>query len=167
MNNVIKDPWNFTSGEISKLIDSLVTKHPPLVEITDRIFQGLKTGADKVFVVNKIKEEKDKTLIYSKENNENFWIETKALHPLLKSGNSKKYSIIPTDKVILFPYRVNNGKSELIPSEAFKSASPLAWKYLTLNKKILESREQGKMKGAFWYSYSRNQALDIVAYPRF
>jgi hypothetical protein len=68
--------------------------------------------------------------------------------------------------LILFPYEKRGGKTELIKQSDFISKYPLSWEYLLANKDYLEKRENGKLKGAQWYTYSRNQALDVIPLPK-
>jgi len=94
-------------------------------------------------------------------------MEPDLLHPLIKGGDSRRYRMEKTNRLILFPYaRSGNGPAELIPEEIFKKSYPLTWKYLIENKDYLQNREEGKMKGPKWYAYGRSQALDVMPLPK-
>ena len=43
---------------------------------------------------------------------------------------------------------------------------PKAWSYLEENKKELEGREEGKMKGPTWYGYVYPKNLGLVGRPK-
>ena len=89
------------------------------------------------------------------------------MHPLIKGGDSKRYSLSRTNRLILFPYAsTGNDGADLIPASPFKSQYPLTWTYLRENKSYLENREDGKMRGERWYGYGRNQALDVMPLPK-
>ena len=67
----------------------------------------------------------------------------------------------------MFPYASSDSSGvKLIPESSFKKHYPLTWKYLSENRRYLENRENGKMKGPRWYAYGRSQALDIMSLPK-
>ena len=155
--------WNFILGGGANLFNRLCEMPVKLENVTDRIFQGIKTGADKIFIVEEIDRKKDRVKVYSKEKNAEYWLEPDLLHPLTKGGDSKRFCLSRTNRLILFPYSLQSGGSvELIPQPIFKANYSLTWAYITENKNYLENRERGKMRGKRWLGYSRNQALDVI-----
>ncbi len=159
--------WNFILGGGANLFNRLCEMPVKLENVTDRIFQGIKTGADKIFIVEEIDRKKDRVKAYSKEKNAEYWLEPDLLHPLIKGGDSKRFCLSRTNRLILFPYSLQSGGSvELIPQPIFEANYPLTWAYITENKNYLENRERGKMHGKRWLGYSRNQALDAISLPK-
>ncbi len=164
---VTSKEWNFVIGEGLQIFKRLSELPVTLEKVTERIFQGLKTGADKIYIVDEIDNQDEQVKIYSKEKQSEYWLESHLLHPLIKGGDSKPYNLITTNRRIIFPYIVNDsGKMILMPEIKLKTDYPLTWKYLLENKKYLENRENGKMSGLNWYAYSRNQALDVIKFPK-
>lgn len=164
--NIKDDVWNFVVGRGAELFEKLNAMQVKLSDATVRIFQGIKTGADKIYIVEEIERIDDKVKVYSKENMTEYWIEIDLLHPLIKGGDSKRYHFTKTNRLILFPYVSVSGTVNLISESHLKSKYPLTWSYLQDNKEYLENREHGKMSGTDWYSYSRNQALDVISLPK-
>lgn len=159
--------WNFISGNDQALLSKLSSIKDTLETTTDRIFQGLKTGADKVFIVRLIKETNTHFTVYSSQLEAEFKLEKDLVHPLIKGGDSRNYIMAKSNLVIIFPYRGNPiGKVSLIPEPIVKKEYPLIYNYLNENKKLLQSRDNGKMKEDSWYGYSRNQALDVIKTPK-
>jgi type I restriction-modification system DNA methylase subunit len=152
-------PWNFHFERFSNLIEKIRQDTKPLEELTDRIFQGLKTSADKIYIMDVVKQGTNSVTIHSKELNKEFELEGGPLKPLIKGGQMKRYYVEETKKVVLFPYE--NGK--LITKKDFQEKYPLCWGYLNENKKYLEDREDGKMKGENWYAYVYPKSLDKFA----
>jgi hypothetical protein len=135
--------------------------------ILARIFQGLKTSADKIFIVKELEREPHRVKIYSKERESECWLEPDLLHPLIKGGDSKRYLMTRTNRLILFPYEQHeDGRVQLIEAAKLKTDYPLTWAYLTDNKKFLENRENGKMRGLRWYGYVYPKALDVMPLPK-
>ena len=82
---------------------------------------------------------------------------------MIKGADSNRYKLSTTEKRIIFPYSPKNeGKSELIDENVLKSEYPLTYSYLKDNKKYLENRENGKMKGSKWYAYIYPKSLDVM-----
>ncbi|MCG2720605.1 MAG: N-6 DNA methylase [Thermodesulfovibrionales bacterium] len=150
------EPWNFHFESSGNLIEKIRQNTRTLEELTDRIFQGLKTSADKIYIMDVVKREKDSITVHSKELNKDFELEVAPLKPLIKGGQMRKYRIEETQKVVLFPYE----NSKLITKKYFQEKYPLCWAYLNNNKKYLEDREDGKMKGENWYAYIYPKSLD-------
>ncbi len=149
-------PWNFHFESAGSLIEKIQQNTTPLEDVTDRIFQGLKTSADKIYILNVIKRKKNSLTVHSVQLNKDFELETGPLKPLIKGGQMRRYLIEETQRVILFPYE--NGK--LISKKDFQEKYPSCWAYLNENKKYLEDREDGKMRGENWYAYIYPKSLD-------
>ncbi|WP_048115474.1 Eco57I restriction-modification methylase domain-containing protein, partial [Methanoculleus sp. MH98A] len=166
-DDITGDEWNFLVGEGVGLYRRLQEFPLKLEDVTDRIFQGVKTSADKIYIVEEVIRQDGKVKIYSPEKGAEYWMESDLLHPLVKGGDSKRYSLSTTNRLILFPYAGNpDGKNGLIPEPVLKERYPLTWQYLLENKKYLENRENGKMKGAKWYGYVYPKALDVMPLPK-
>ena len=153
---VTTEPWSFHFEESVSLIDKLKQNSKPLEDLTDRIFQGLKTSADKIYIMDVVKRNKTTITVYSKQLDAEFELESAPQKPLIKGGQMRRYLIEGSQKVVLFPYE----NSELIRKKDFQEKYPLCWNYLNENKKYLENREDGKMKGENWYAYIYPKSLD-------
>ncbi len=159
--------WNFILGKDAKLFERLKQMEVKLENVTDRIFQGIKTSADKIYIVEELARQDNLVQVFSKEKQTTYWLESNLLHPLIKGGDSKRYDLSKTNKLIIFPYEIQNNSSiKLIPINTIKSKYPLIWNYLLDNKIYLENREKGKMLGDNWYGYVYPKALDVMSLPK-
>ena len=150
------EPWNFVSSDYKPIMEKLCAIKLKLRDISDNIYQGIITGADKIFVVIK----KEDNLFYSSETNRNYRFEKDLLHPLLKgSKHIRRYRIDPSEKYVIFPYRIIDKKAIPITEVELKEKYPKIYNYLLENKTSLQKRDMGKMKGSLWYLFSRNQNL--------
>ena len=161
-NTLNERPWELVSEVERKLLDKLKNCKTTLETETNRIFQGFKTGSDKVFIVDAIKLGQQTTKIKCKEDGKEYSIESKILRPLIKGGDSRDFTLKDTSKLILFPYSTTKGITTLVSKNEMKKDYPRAWAYLTKHKSVLNQRENGRWKGTKWYMYSRNQALDVM-----
>ena len=164
---VTDQEWNFVVGPGAALFERLSEMPLKLENATGRIFQGLKTGADKVYIVDEVERKEKLIKVFSRAKEAEYWLELDLLHPLIKGGDSRRYCLSRTNRLILFPYaRQENSTTELIPGSALKTDYSLTWGYLTDNKTYLENRERGKMRGVAWFGYTRNQALNVMSLPK-
>jgi len=166
-DKVTEKEWNFIVGPGTRLLERLSKMPITLEDVTRRIFQGIKTSADKIYIVEEREREAKRIKVFSRAKDAEYWLEPELLNPLIKGGDSRRYQLTRTNRLILFPYAPQEtGGAKLIPASTFGRDYPLTWAYLTDNKKYLENREHGKIRGSQWYSYGRNQALDVVALPK-
>lgn len=144
-------PWDFSTGMHQKIIGLLKkTELPLLTNIFPRIIQGIRTGANNVFILKDQKEFKE--------------IESKILVPFISGKNIRKCKVIPPTSSLLWPYRVNNDqKIQPINEFELKSKYPGAWVYLEKHKDVLTERN---FDGSNWYAYSRSQNLGLANYPK-
>ena len=160
-------PWVFIWENEKSLWDKLESSPKRLKNVTSHIFQGLKTSADKIYIVDEIDKKSNLVKIYSREKEAEYWVEPDLLHPLIKGADSNRYRISKTEKRIFFPYApADNDKSQLIDKNALKNQYPLTFTYLNDNKHYLENRENGKMKGSKWYAYIYPKSLDVMPLPK-
>ncbi len=159
---ITEAPWAFSFGEEAGLTEKIKSMGLPLEEVTGRIFQGLKTSADKIYVLEVIQRKTKSVKAHSPHLDHDIELGPELLKPLIKGGQMKRYLIEETKKVIFFPYKDGN----LIPKRELEELHPRSLEYLLVNKKYLEDREGGIMKGEKWYGYGRNQALDLVHLPK-
>ena len=111
-------------------MDKLKNDRHLLSEVSERIFQGFKTGADSVFILNS----EGSSKYFSKCLNKTVELESHFLFPLYKSGKFKRYDLLAPEKVIIFPYK--NGL--LIDWKKIKSIAPFTAKYILECKNKLE-----------------------------
>ena len=168
LSSIGEEPWQFSFGSESKLLNKMSLVKPVLSDVCDKIFQGIITGADKVFVLElKSGIENEIVELYSKALERNVKIEKKLLRPLLKGSlDIRRYRIISPKKYVVFPYYINDSTVKLIPFHELEAKFPNCASYLQLNKKILEEREHGKWKCSDWHAFSRNQNMVQCSKPK-
>ncbi len=159
--------WNFAVGKSSGLFDKLQAMPVKLENVTTRIFQGIKTSADKIYIVEEVGRTEKEVRVFSRETEKEYALEPDLLHPLIKGGDSRRYRLTLTNRLILFPYaRAADGGSELISEDTLKQDYPLTLAYLNDNKLTLKDREDGALNVPSWFAYGRSQALDVMPLPK-
>jgi hypothetical protein len=148
--------WNFSVGQGADLFEKLQQMPVKLGAVSARIFQGLVTGADQVFVLRNV----GRGTFFSQATENEHHLEGALMHPLCKgSVDIRRYCVGHLSKSILFPYRVVSGEAAPIPASEFRREYPNAWKYLQECREILEERERGKWRHELWYAFGRSQNL--------
>ncbi len=166
-DSIGKDEWTFAVGKGRAVFERLQANPHTLETITTRIFQGIKTSADKIYIVEELKRTKTKLVVYSSQTKSEHEVETGLFHPLVKGGDSRAFVLTKTDRLILFPYATNqHGNSSLITATIMRDQFPLTWAYLVANKTYLKGREDGAFSGDNWFAYGRSQALDVMPQPK-
>ncbi|MCS3697192.1 BREX-1 system adenine-specific DNA-methyltransferase PglX [Salinibacter ruber] len=160
-------PWSFGDPKLLELRSRFEETHPSLEDVTSRIFQGLKTSADDVYIVEELAREDGTVHVYSPELDDEVWVEADLFHPLIKGGDVEAYHIADTDRLILFPYGPDeNGEMDLLPADTLENQYPLTWEYLEENRDVLEGREDGRMEVPGWYGYVYPKALEVIDRPK-
>ena len=158
---VTEAPWSFGFGEEAALLEKLRNVRTTLGDVAGRIFQGVITSADTVFLFKEFEFiGKSKVRVYSKELQEKVILEANILKRVVRSGDIGRYHAQSTC-LVLFPYKVENDQARLLSAKEIESTYPLAWEYLKKNKKILENREGGKFRDSEWYRFGRTQNIGM------
>lgn len=156
--------WDFRGGG-GDLAERLLAMRPVLGDprVTARLFQGLITGADEVFYL-----QRRGSALYSRATGDAVLVEPSRIHPLLKgSVHIRRYKAEQTDLCALFPYELSAGRARLLSPARMAAEAPAAWAYLTSCKERLRERERGKWRDVEpWYAYGRSQALSLVSRPK-
>ncbi len=154
---ITSSEWNFVVGKGAKLFEKLDTMSVKLGDVS-KIFVGLQTSADKVFVLNNIKKVNDKVVGFSKAIDSDVEIEKGILKKLHMGQDIGRFSST-SSKMIIYPYKIENGKPVLYSSDEIKDRFPKCWKYLNKCSQFLKDREGGKWNIEEWWQYGRNQNI--------
>jgi hypothetical protein len=166
--NIAADEWNFVVGRGAELFKRLNQMPLKLGDIAEKIFQGLVTSADPIYLLEPIGEEKNGLIsVKSNATDKTYSLEKGVIWPLCKGSiDIRRYSATPS-KLVLFPYDAEAsqtmGKTILITAQDFAKKFPCAWKYLNENVDTLRDREKGKMRHDGWYGYVYPKSVSLFA----
>jgi len=169
-DKVTKKMWNFCVGPASPLFEKLSEMNLHLGEIA-KIFVGIQTSADNVFILNFIKEDKIFYYLQSKSLDTEWKFEKELFYPIVSGTDVNRYQELPERQYLLFPYSISGETVSLIDFQIIKSRYPNTAEYLQRNKHVLENREKGKMKKSNWYGYvylknMTKQTITKICIPR-
>lgn len=159
-----EDRWLLLTGAERRLIDKLKKNNPALEdkELSEQIFQGVKTGADPVYKLEKIANGR----YYCAGNDTEVELEDALMRQIVSGYDTKRYTRVRTRNYLLFPYRRSGGRVELIDQEEMVTKYPKAWKYLSGWRSELIKRDNGDLDDQAWYRFSRSQSLDQIGFSK-
>lgn len=150
--------WIFTDVLQNKLLARIKSNTYTLETISTNIFQGPKSGADPVFIMQVLEEKGQKCKCLSASATKPFLIERQLIRPYVKGKNIRRYFIQRNSDFIIFPY---DQKGSLFSEDILMKSYPLGFQYLQERKDVLLKREEGRFR-KFWWSYSRPQNMQIL-----
>ncbi|MDO8721948.1 MAG: Eco57I restriction-modification methylase domain-containing protein [Syntrophales bacterium] len=154
--------WIFTTDHTAAILQKLKQQSHTLGDITRKIFQGIATSADNIYVL-KMREWKAATVrCFSPVLKREVEIERGLVKPFLMGKNVHRYQPPTPENVVVFPYNIVDGRATLMTPECIKKHFPLGWQYLLENREALEGRERGRFKED-WYAFSRPQNMTEFA----
>lgn len=161
--------WNFVVSKGAGLFERLGEMPVKLGDVAERIFQGLVTSCDPVYVLDTVVAETpaDIVRVRSKASGEEYELERAVVHPLCKGSLDIRRFHAQASKYIVFPYRptadVSTSRSALISPGDFAHDYPRTWEYLLEHERTLRHREKGKMNHAAWYGYVYPKSITLFA----
>lgn len=156
------DGWTFVTESTMALMSKLASQSVTLGEIAERIYQGVITSADNVYLFEKFRNTNDPkiTQVYSRTLQQWISLETRILKSVIRSTSVDRYEAIPT-VLMLFPYVVDSGRATLLDDKELQQDFPLTWKYLFVHQELLAQREGGKFNDSQFYRFGRTQNLAL------
>jgi len=160
------DQWNFVLGNGAELFAKLNQNSIRLRDVAGRIAQGIRTSANPVYVLDLVSMNDATVTAFSEQRQREVNLERKAVALFLQGQDIRRYGLENCSKVVILPYQIKAGRAQLIAETQLRKKFPLAYDYLCQNKKALEEREEGRMRGDQWYAYGRLQNVDLMLLPK-
>lgn len=91
---------------------------------------------------------------YSKYLGHYISIERGLVKPLLKGEDVHRYEHLSTDRFVVFPYKLDNGRANLYSEKELSEFFPNGYAYLKECEEVLREREKGRLKDDdYWFRY--------------
>jgi type I restriction-modification system DNA methylase subunit len=134
--------WIFGDQGTNSILDKITQGSIRLLDLPVEISRGSSTGDDEVFMVDTV----------------GCNLEPAVLRVPLFASDFSRYCFQPADKWrVIFPYKVENGKSELMAEKEFQKLYPMAFEFLQSRKSVLLKRKQFSK----WFGYSAPRNLAV------
>ncbi len=160
------DQWNFVLGNGAELFAKLNAQRLRLRDVAARMAQGIRTSANEVYVLEVVSQTGKTVTARSEKLGREVKLEREAVTPFLEGRQVKTYRLLPSNKVVIVPYRVQRDDVKLLSEEQLRTKLPLTWDYLCANRKFLEAREDGRMRGPEWYGYIYPKNIELMREPK-
>jgi len=156
-----QQPWLFTVSATSDIVGKLFERGVPLREMTDHIFVGPQTDADKVFILTGPGDEGGALQLHSKSTNARHTIERASVMPLLSGQDVKRYGFPQRRQWIIFPYEKKGARMALIPATKLEDLYPHCFEYLNANRALLETRPRLRDPAERWVAFGQEKNLSL------
>ena len=103
---ITSSEWNFTVGKGAELFEKLSKMPVKLGDIAEKIAQGIRTSANEVYVLDLVSESGNLIVAHSKQLDQDVKLERRAVSLFLQGREIKPYQILPSGKVVIIPYQV-------------------------------------------------------------
>jgi TaqI-like C-terminal specificity domain/Eco57I restriction-modification methylase len=154
--------WNFAVGKGAGLFEKLQAMPFKLGQVASRISQGIRTSANEVYVLDVLKEKGGLITATSTQLEREVVVERERILRFLKGREIKAYSVTPSGKVVVMPYKLAGDRMTLLTSKEFRTQFPNTWNYLLANREYLEAREDGCMNHDGWFGFIYPKNLDVM-----
>jgi hypothetical protein len=148
--------WIFRNRKEMEILDLLKDASDEDVEEALDVRQGVKTGADEIFVV-----ESPSAGLKSPANFVNkgeFKLERQALIPVFRNRDLRRWAAVPV-AYLIYPY--DRKRREVFDWDTLKNRFPEAGKYLSAHKQRLSSRKS--LRGKKWYELIEPRVDSIIS----
>jgi type I restriction-modification system DNA methylase subunit len=138
------------------VIDEMESRADFRVEgVTDEVFQGLATSADKVYIGHIIEELEDGLVKFQPTgSDEPSVVEKDILRKVLKGKEIKRWKMDWQGLWLVFPYDESGDSADLLSQQTLEDNFPEAWGFFEQYEEELKGRESGRMWGEDdWYGY--------------
>lgn len=154
-------PWTLAYANETAIVRKLEAKGCPLPQFVEQAITGVKTGANSVFIFELVSQSDTTYCLRSEDGGWVVELEKEFVVPFWKADGMKRYRNGPATRMLLYPHRLVNGKTVLVPEQVIQSQFPRTWQYLDLHRGALEGRQKGKLKGPSWFGQSFASSLSM------
>lgn len=164
--NLSGNNWDLQGETVFNLIEKL-KKQPFTIEtVFDKIFQGIATSLDDIYVFEGI-DNGDYISIFNSKYDYRCDIERGLLKPMKKGNEVSRYVNLEKRYYVIFPYIIDGEKPIPMTTEYIQSNFPKGFEYLKRFEKELKGRERGKMDlEEGWFLYIYPKSLSLFQYPK-
>ncbi len=150
--------WNIVIGPERKVFEKLTAMPVKLGDVA-KIFVGLQTSIDSVFILETRGETQDNYIAFSKALDREIELEKSVCKILLKGNDIHRYNEPIATNILIFPYNIENDNVFPMDENELAEKYNRVYEYLKANKKKLLERDRGKLR-VKWFLFGRSQNID-------
>ena len=142
-----QENWTFVQSQILDILKKLNSaEYGSLADYRDKIYEGLITGNNEVYLVNN-------------ETIKKYNLERQLLRKLPKGKNIHNYFLVWDDYYVIYPYLQENGETKLVNINNY----PNIKNYFENYKSKLAKRDYLTKAGKKWYEIWNPRTIDVFA----
>ena len=156
------EKWYLVDNTVHRILEKLNSQPKRLSDVFEKIYQGLATSKDDIYFLYDVKTLNDNHIEgFSYYLNKKIKIERGLTKPLLKGEDVHRYRPLKSDKVVIFPYKIDGSCAELYQESELESMFPAGYQYLKSCESGLRAREKGRFDvDGKWYQFGRKQGIN-------
>lgn len=158
-----KNRWNLVENNVYNILEKIKQQPLQLLDIFKGVNQGIKTGDDKIFVLEgEIKG--DLFIGFSKKLNQEIKIEKDIVLPILKGESIKRYQIPKNKLFVIYAHKLlEENKTAPIEERELEEKYPLTYSYLlNFKSELINKKIRYKTNKKYWYSLHRARDLENI-----
>ena len=164
--NLNNTNWDLQNEKVFDVIEKLKTQPFTVENVFDKIFQGIATSLDEIYVF-------EGTLVgdfirgYNRKYDYHFEIENEMVKPIFGGRDIFKYQTPEINNYVIFPYHLNENDSKPMLEEYIIEKLPKAYSYIKHFEKEIRGRERNRMDiDRDWYLYIYPKNLPYFKNPK-
>ena len=170
-SSLSSEPWTLNSDNEATILAKISENNEfdRVGDIFKEIMVGMQTGIDDIHILKFLKRNRKNktTTFFSDEEQKEVEIEDLLVRPLLKGDDIKRYEPLNADKYVLYPYKLEQGKTKNLEEDELKDKFPLGYAYLLRHKKKLKNKRIAqKTNPKYWYSCHRSKDMTVFESER-
>lgn len=160
--------WVLIPSELKPVFKKIILQSSTLENLLGEknITNGIQTSKNPLYIITTDKI--DDSFVYFEIKGKKWKIEKNIVRPYYKTPSSKKlkekfntYNFLSPNSFVIFPYRKQNGKVEVILETELRIKFPLAHSYFKYYEKEIRTRDVSPpISKDDWYKFGRSQHLD-------
>ena len=158
--------WVLASSDQLEVVKQMDQSNLRLKDLVKDIFQGLISGGDQFFYLERVSEGAHTSVVRSPSLGQEIQIENAILHPLLKGSEVRRWAVENQKYVALYPYKQTGQKTVLLDPREVRAQYPKAWRYLESVREPLSKRGSAAMDYESWYAYWCPREIRKFASPK-
>ncbi len=158
--------WVLSASDQLEVVKQMDKSDLRLKDLVKNIFQGLISGGDQFFYLERVSEGAHTSAVRSPYLGQKIEIENAILHPLLKGSEVRRWAVENQKYVALYPYKQNGQKTVLLDPMEIQAQYPKAWRYLESVREPLSKRGSASMDYESWYAYWCPREIQKFASPK-
>lgn len=153
------DNWNLSSNEVGNILEKINQQPLKVKDVFSDVYRGIVSGSDDIFILQG-KIQNQKFIGFSKALDCEIEIESEIVRKLLKGQGFKRYENPESDLYILYPHKLQDGKTKPYEEVEFEKLFPLAYQYvLTFKKQLIDKKIKYKTNPTYWYSLHNSREI--------